>query len=327
MNIDSLTKVYLCLLRFFNQADFSFIKSTIWTVRSKFHLIKRLVVFKRKLVDIAPLIENAIREKTPLAVGKMGSVECASVQIYLKRKNALLTNRKIPRYPLQLFIKLHLNAGVFPKNEDTYDAFCRFYLLSVVNCDALAAWDISGELMILKRFCKKTTLVKLRSLEPYFSEKPWTRVLEGKRVLVISPFSDTIKSQYSRRQLLWMNTAILPEFTLLTIKAPFSAGIVDPESSSWFEALNSMRIKMEREYYDVVLIGAGAFSLPLISYAKEMGKVGIHLGGGLQILFGIVGNRWKNNKDFTRFINKYWTAPSDLETPELSRMIEGGCYW
>jgi hypothetical protein len=43
------------------------------------------------------------------------------------------------------------------------------------------------------------------------------------------------------------------------------------------------------ETSDLVLVGCGAYSIPLLAWAKEYGKVGIHLGGTIQLLFGIKG--------------------------------------
>jgi hypothetical protein len=74
-------------------------------------------------------------------------------------------------------------------------------------------------------------------------------------------------------------------------------------------------------------VGAGAFSLPLVVHAKQAGRVGIHLGGPLQILFGILGGRWTWNPDFKQFIKDTWIRPSEEETPKTAGLIEGGCYW
>ena len=74
---------------------------------------------------------------------------------------------------------------------------------------------------------------------------------------------------------------------------------------------------MDTTDYDVVLIGAGAFSLPLVAHAKRRGKVGIHMGGSLQILFGILGKRWREDKDFEGFIKKLARPKPRRNAPEL----------
>ena len=76
-----------------------------------------------------------------------------------------------------------------------------------------------------------------------------------------------------------------------------------------------------------MLIGTGASSLPLIAHAKKRGKKAIHLGGPLQLLFGIKGGRWSNGDIGKYFYNEHWISPSTEETPEKYKNIEGGCYW
>ena len=79
--------------------------------------------------------------------------------------------------------------------------------------------------------------------------------------------------------------------------------------------------------YDVVLTGTGASSLSFVSHARKQGKKGIHLGGPLQLLFGIKGGRWDSGSISRHFYNEHWTRPSREEIPQKYKNIEGGCYW
>lgn len=51
---------------------------------------------------------------------------------------------------------------------------------------------------------------------------------------------------------------------------------------------------MDAVDYDIVLLGCGAYGFPLAAYAKRRGKQAIHMGGSLQLLFGIKGKRWED---------------------------------
>jgi hypothetical protein len=303
------------------------LRSAIWQVRQNYHALRRRILVRRPVVDAGPLIENAVINNLPCAIGKMGSVEVLNLQICLKRQRARDNGRRVPSYGSYNSHALHVIAGVFPQKEETFDQFGKVFLEAIRNCDVLAAWDVKGEAETLNAYCPKAVLVKLRSLEPYFSATPWSRVLKGKRVLVISPFVASVRQQCAKREELWDNPDVLPPFELLTLRAPLSAGLVPPEAPDWFAALEQLKLRMDAVDYDVVLIGAGAFSLPLAVHAKSHGKVGIHLGGGLQILFGIIGGRWRENKDFKRFFKPSWRSPSSEETPSNFRIVEGGSYW
>ena len=84
--------------------------------------------------------------------------------------------------------------------------------------------------------------------------------------------------------------------------------------------------------FDIALIGAGCYSLPLCSYIKNnKQKIAFHLGGGLQMMFGVYGNRWFQNGNmsdfFKQYINEHWTRPSDDEKPSGYKKQENGAYF
>ena len=125
-------------------------------------------------------------------------------------------------------------------------------------------------------------------------QQPWTAQLQGKRVLVIHPFAKTIESQYANhRARLFADPTVLPEFELKTLLPPQTiAGNADGYAS-WFDALAQTCERIGRESYDVALIGAGAYGLPIAAFVKSEGRQAVHLGGATQLLFGIKGRRWE----------------------------------
>ena len=194
-----------------------------------------------KLTSMVLLSGSPARLRATFAAGKMGSVEARALRAALRRQRARESGRLPPPYASHITHALYVNAGVFPQNEETFDQFGQVYLNAVKCCDALAAWDIAGETEIFRDHCQKATLIKLRSLEPYFSAMPWSQALKGKRVLVVSPFVDSLKKQFEKREALWDNEDILPPFELLTLRAPLSAALTQPESSDWFASLERIQ--------------------------------------------------------------------------------------
>jgi hypothetical protein len=83
--------------------------------------------------------------------------------------------------------------------------------------------------------------------------------------------------------------------------------------------------------FDVALIAAGAYGLPLASKIKESGKVAIHIGGVLQLFFGIRGGRFDAVSSQYDYLSLYhteaWVRPAPEETPNWNRQVEGGAYW
>lgn len=165
-------------------------------------------------------------------------------------------------------------------------------------------------------------------LDPYCHKHPWSAALEGKRVLVVHPFTETIRRQYERREALFPGRDVLPRFgALYLVQAVQSIAGNPVPYRTWFDALEAMKREMDRYDYDVALIGCGAYGFHLAAHAKRRGRVGLHMASMVQLLFGIKGARWDDYPEYNRFYNDAWVRPSADERPEGLETIEGGCYW
>jgi len=162
--------------------------------------------------------------------------------------------------------------------------------------------------------------------------------LQNKKVLVIHPFNESIECQYKKRNKLFKNQKTLPDFELITYKSIQSIAGNETTYKNWFDALKSMENEIEKINFDICILGCGAYGLPLAAFIKRLGKKSIHLGGGVQLLFGIKGSRWENNykwkylpetinTNYTMLYNDYWTRPLLNETPKNAFKMENGAYW
>ncbi len=218
------------------------------------------------------------------------------------------------------------NAGFFPDNNNLLPKFYRVYKHAIKEIDILGSY-LEGENYFneeLKDSCK----INIDGYyAPFYYKNPWTKILKNKKVLVIHPFEDSIKNQYKKRNLLWKDKDVLPEFELITIKAEQTMLGISSQYKTWFEALDAMKAKMQTVNFDIALIGCGAYGMPLAAHAKSLGKQAIHLAGWTQILFGIRGKRWENIPEVAKFINSHWAYPLESEKPNQYKIIENGCYW
>lgn len=229
-------------------------------------------------------------------------------------------------------------SGFFPSTEENLMKFGDMMIEDSKQLDILGSW-LPDEKVLKKTFNLGYQDVFLRNLEPFWSKQPWTSYLEGKRVVVVHPFAESIKNQYDNyRDKIFEDPKVLPTFSSFrVVKAVQSLG-GESNFETWFEALDYMKKEVEREDFDVCLIGCGAYGFPLAAYVKSMGKQAIHLGGALQLLFGIKGNRWENPNygvkewgipygSYCTLINEFWVKPSIEDTPKIAKQIEGACYW
>ena len=288
-------------------------------IRSLRYLPRPLLSETKGNQHIARIIESG----QPAAIGKIGSVELSAIVLYEQHKREPNT---IPWD--RTGSKLYKNAGVFPAKDTIFNRFAETFIATLSDIDTFGVWFNRGEARMVKRYAPQATLTQLGALDAYIHASPWSRHLENKKVLVIHPFTKTIEDQYKRRAALWShNPDILPEFELKTIKTPLSHALVKSEFKDWFETLSYFKKAMLESTFDIALIGAGAWSLPLAVEAKKLGKIGIHLGGATQILFGIKGRRWDKHPKLSPFFNDAWVRPSNEETPQNAGSLEKGCYW
>lgn len=216
-------------------------------------------------------------------------------------------------------------AGFFHSDNASYDRFSDLYIRDMREIDILGAW-CPGETLIESNLSLSAS-IPLGDLEPYVHEDPWSIALEDKTVLVVHPFEHSIRTQYERRELLFNDSRVLPTFELKTLKAVQTHGSGNGKFNDWFNALDWMCEQISSTAFDIALIGAGAYGLPLAAHVKRIGKKAVHIGGATQLMFGIRGRRWENNPGHARFFNANWIRPSPNETPTTVNEVENGCYW
>ncbi|HUM50422.1 MAG TPA: hypothetical protein PK431_01355, partial [Chitinophagales bacterium] len=218
-------------------------------------------------------------------------------------------------------------SGFFPTTDENLEKFVELYLKITPTIDILGIWSNYYEDVIVKNYCPKATLVPLKSIEPYYFDNPWSSTLKNKKVLFIHPFKDSIEKQFLVRDRLFENKEILPDFELRTIKAIQSSANSKTEFNTWFNALDYLQEQIVKTDFDVAIIGAGTYGLPLAAFVKSIGKQAIHMGGATQLMLGIKGNRWDKDPIISKLYNEYWTRPFDYETPKDYKKVEGGSYW
>jgi hypothetical protein len=306
--------------------------------------IYRIIVGKTKISDMlsfeyedqaaSEYIKKRLIEDKPLMIARLGSTELKTIVRYYWDH---FDSNKVWHYikgDIQAFWwdkkenieGLSILSGFFPSTPANLDMFSKLMLNDIKEIDILGSW-LPNELVISK-FLNESIKVPLKDLEPYYHLNPWSEILKGKKVLVVHPFAKSIEMQYKKRDLLFSDHRILPEFELKTIKAIQSIAGNKPDGfNSWFEVLEFMKRKISNTEFDIAIIGCGAYGLPLAAHVKRMGKKAIHLGGQTQVLFGIKGKRWEDRDFFLNMFNEHWVRPLPEETPIDHNKVEDGCYW
>lgn len=284
------------------------------------------------------IISNIILKNKPTLITRFGRTEFNIVLNYLslnkKKINYLdfISGKQFENWWHQPLIDQICNwSGFFPKNTKYLEKFSIIYLKLLKEIDVVGV--VTENPYIEKFFAnelKKVTKVNISHLGGFQSRNSWLETLINKKVLVIHPFTESIKKQYKKRNKIF-NKNYLPKFKLKTIKAVQTLVTQDERFKNWFEALDHMKLQMEKIDFDIALIGCGAYGFPLAAHAKKLGKIGFHLGGELQTIFGIIGKRYENPSHadgiYLKYINKHWIRPNKNERPKNYKNVENGCYW
>ena len=232
--------------------------------------------------------------------------------------------------PEEAMAALCNNAGFFPNDVKYGLKFRDIMELDMQEIDILGSYIKQEEQ--IKEYLPECTRINLNGYyAPFLWKHPWTRILEGKRVLVVHPFADSIEKQYKKRIYLFDDPEVLPEFkSLTTIKAVQSIAGNGTQTGfkDWFEALQWMENEIDSKEYDIALIGCGAYGFSLAAHVKRQGKIAVHLAGWTQMLFGIYGNRWiEDQPEFKKYVNEFWVRPAESEKPDGVKSVENACYW
>ncbi len=291
----------------------------------------QLFVYGGKLLHNADWSNRKISElingDKPFMVSRFGNTELINLNSYLE-KNICGDSAELEEVTKEWWDRLYTGAGFFPRDTKYQQRFAETMLESAAETDLLGVWNRPMEDYHLKTTMKGASITALRWLEPWYSKKPWTHALKGKKVLVIHPFEKSIREQYEKRQQVFPD-GLLPEFELDVLKAVQTIGDNNEYGfTSWFDALDYMYKEAMKRDFDVAIIGCGAYGMPLAAKLKKSGKKAIHLGGVTQCVFGIKGSRWVNSPIDKKIpINDSWIYPDENETPRGAGDVEGGCYW
>lgn len=299
---------------------------------------------ERDLDKASELIYNMLAIGKPCMIARFGANELNIVTNYLSIKSqkhsifSYIRGKNVAWWWMDSLLKqMKTNAGFFPSTPETVSRFSELMLNDMKEMDVCGLFRfVENPIHHVLPYMNNPQFVLLAVYENATSKKPWTRILKGKKVLVVHPFAKLIEAQYhEKRALLFDNPDSLPEFELQTIQAVQSLGGVSNGFEDWFEALQWMKEEIDKREYDICLLGCGAYGFPLAAHVKRQGRQAVHVGGGLQLFFGIKGKRWETDatpwglpKDHYNklFSNPAWVRPNEYVT-EQTKIVENGCYW
>lgn len=273
-------------------------------------------------IEICKVIQRALDTEEGALIGRNGTIELEQMISFNKNRLTILET----------------NAGIFPFT--IVEKWRSQSIDATKQADILATgwYNLLKELeqIFLKNNKCKAIQIPLRSLEPYYVpfENMWTTILSGHSVSVVSCFTKTMASQVVKMNDIWPSLYVLPSDIkwnwVQTGHAPSVADGINEwpsDITNSLEAVDYIVSEVVKQGSRFALIGCGGIGMLVGLKLKERGVIAIVLGGAIQVLFGIKGQRWITHPIISKFWNDHWVFPSEDETPGRAKSIEYGCYW
>lgn len=162
------------------------------------------------------IIYDLLSSSQPCMICRFGSTELSTIVgiLEMRKKYHSPLNYIIGKSPAwwnKTFLCNQIRdfSGFFPAEPELVEDFVNLVLEDIKQIDVLGSW-VQAE-KYLDRELGHSTKVFLKDLEPFWTEKPWSMALKGKKVLVVHPFANQILSQYNKhKSQLFKNPLILP---------------------------------------------------------------------------------------------------------------------
>jgi hypothetical protein len=280
------------------------------------------------------VLSSILKSNESLLLGRLGSTESRIIR-------ASETGLGIDSLALARHAKNQ--AGIAPRDE--LKAVADVYLREILNFNFLAEWPSPGHTVVvnhLKANQRTPFFYNLEFLNPLSLTLSfglpvcdlWLSALAGQRVLIVHPCEESFRAS-TTRSLGKYESELLPELDYKCVVPPVTFGSYKKPFSylSQLQDLRDTIIKLSRhERFDTALVAAGGYGLPIASfiYKEQIAKKVLHVGGALQIYFGVVGNRWLSEPYKTMYRSydnlSRWSRIIDPSITRLADSVEKGCY-
>lgn len=238
----------------------------------------------------------------------------------------------------KMLVSLSNNAGIYNITPDNLLKYAQLYINAIKESNALATFNntmIFQQEHFINNY--KLDVLYSRVLEPFYccleNIKPWTQHLQGKKVLIVNPFVKSFKKQLKEGFQIFKdsNKKLFMDNQEFVFYKSYNTAAGNSIHKDWEETYDIMCKDISKLDFDIALLGCGGYGLPLCNFIyKEMNKSAIYVGGGLQLLFGVMGKRWDDIQmwmDIIKENDSKFIRPSINEQIPNKQRIEGGCYW
>ena len=283
--------------------------------------------YYKPLIQRSDALDLLKESKNGYAYGKIGTTELQALENIERKVHLGIPSLSWEKASQRLF----LESGVFPKTRQQFYEFIEIYQKSIVGLDGITLWQedpflSAFEHEVAAKHCPRALKIESTVFWP-FSVLPFLCDLKW---LVVSPFVGSMQKQLPNmknifRKFSWADSTKGIQESCQFVRCPLFSYMEPSPFKSWSEGLEKLQESVLLHEFDLAIVGAGAWSLPLVAAIKRAGRRAMHFGGATQLFFGIRGKRWDHY--IYDHLNEYWIRPLPDDTPKGYRVKEDGCYW
>ena len=282
-------------------------------------------------------LAEAIHQGRPYGIGRAGVSE--QIVLYypiLLRSNPSQTQLRAFEYQVREHGFTH--SGIFPQDNEFYLQYAASYL------DSIRRLDLFGMILdqhmgpaIIQHNQIKTPLIFHKDLVPDRSipadeSNCYLSLFRGKRILLICPFAKALAERANRAtfEQTWSKTGKRWFFPAAVEAFEHAYGFDQKTQQRFGNSLNmldELYAQLDQRSFDIALVASGGISVPLVAHLRDRGKIAISLGGALQVLFGVIGKRWRSRQEWCeKYVNPHWIDTPAAYKPQGDFFAQGA-YW
>ncbi len=281
-------------------------------------------------------LAGALDRGSGFAAGKLGSSERMWLSFPARIERA--QGVRYQALVTALTYRSRAHAGVWAPDVGALLGFCERFRAAVGELDAIGLFDdaFAIEREIFERERPPGMPMLFVDQEPTRGPDAaaagcWLELLRGRRLLIVSPFAELLRDRaradvyepaWASAGKRWFEPA-----AVAAVEIPY--GYEPATQRRYGSALALLEDAIDRIAaldYDVALIGAGGIAIPIAAAVKASGRVGLSLGGHLQVMFGVCGRRWLSRREWREeIINDAWIRVPERYRPDPALALED--YW
>jgi hypothetical protein len=280
---------------------------------------------------------HAISTRSGFAAGKIGDAEKRlMLQPIVRAEKG--SRSQLRAYELSLKFHGFNQAALFPADVEFYARYNDFYVSTIRDLDALGLFGVPSEALLVPHYGLEVPLMAFQDQEPDRSSPNdpalcYLPLFRDKRILLVTSPADLLAERATKEtfEAVWRKT-VKPWFYPASVEAlSFPYGWAPETMEQYGDSIGlfqSVAERMASREFDIALIAAGGLGIPIASEVKRLGKVGLSLGGHLQVLFGVIGKRWREREDWSRaYVNPTWIDMPDPRAGWTAQGADNGAYW